>query len=55
MQVGELRAVGRGHPMEGIGMDTTAPRSVYDRLLEVATEPDLGDASDGGWDADLRR
>jgi hypothetical protein len=33
-------------------MDTTALRSAYDKLIEVATEPDLGDASDGGWDAD---
>jgi hypothetical protein len=33
-------------------MDTTALRSTYGKLLEVAAEPDLGDASDGGWDAD---
>lgn len=33
-------------------MDTTALRGAYDRLLEVAATPDLGDAGDGGWDAD---
>lgn len=33
-------------------MDTTALRSEYDRLLEVAALPDLGDAADGGWNAD---
>jgi hypothetical protein len=33
-------------------MDTTALRSAYDRLLEVAAVPDLGDAGDGGWNAD---
>jgi hypothetical protein len=33
-------------------MDTTALRAAYDRLLEVAATPDLGDAADGGWDAD---
>lgn len=36
-------------------MDTTALRSAYDRLLEVAALPDLGaanDADDGGWNAD---
>ncbi|WP_411150696.1 hypothetical protein [Streptomyces sp. A30] len=36
-------------------MDTTALRGAYDRLLEVAAGPDLGDAEDvddGGWNAD---
>ena len=33
-------------------MDTTALRSAYDRLLDAAALPDLGDAADGGWDAD---
>jgi hypothetical protein len=33
-------------------MDTTALRSAYHRLLEVAADPDLGDAGDGGWNAD---
>lgn len=33
-------------------MDTTALRSAYDRLLEAAAIPDLGDAADGGWNAD---
>jgi hypothetical protein len=33
-------------------MDTTALRSAYDTLLDVAAIPDLGDAGDGGWDAD---
>jgi hypothetical protein len=33
-------------------MDTTALRAAYDRLLEVAAAPDLGEAADGGWDAD---
>jgi hypothetical protein len=33
-------------------MDTTALRVAYDKLLEVAAIPDLGDAADGGWDAD---
>jgi hypothetical protein len=33
-------------------MDTTALRSAYDRLLDVAAMPDLGDAGDGGWNAD---
>ncbi|MFD9353392.1 hypothetical protein [Streptomyces sp. NPDC060031] len=33
-------------------MDTTALRSAYDTLLEVAALPGLGDAADGGWNAD---
>ena len=33
-------------------MDTTALRGAYDRLLDVAATPDLGEAGDGGWDAD---
>ncbi|MBA0127043.1 hypothetical protein H0B56_15945 [Haloechinothrix sp. YIM 98757] len=33
-------------------MDTTALRGSYDRLLDVAAIPDLGDAADGGWNAD---
>jgi hypothetical protein len=33
-------------------MDTTALRSAYDRLFDAAALPDLGDAADGGWDAD---
>ncbi|SDN93437.1 hypothetical protein [Geodermatophilus sp. DSM 45219] len=33
-------------------MDTTGLRSAYDRLLDAAAHPDLGDADDGGWDAD---
>ena len=33
-------------------MDTTALRSAYDRLLDVAAIPELGDAGDGGWNAD---
>jgi hypothetical protein len=33
-------------------MDTTALRAAYGRLLEAAAAPDLGDAVDGGWDAD---
>lgn len=33
-------------------MDTTALRSAYDTLLEVAALPDLGEARDGGWNAD---
>lgn len=33
-------------------MDTTALRGAYDRLLDVAATPDLGDAGDEGWDAD---
>jgi hypothetical protein len=33
-------------------MDTAALRSAYDRLLDVAVNPDFGDAGDGGWNAD---
>jgi hypothetical protein len=33
-------------------MDTHALHSAYDRLLDVAARPDLGDPDDGGWDAD---
>src|SRR4051812_48937241 len=33
-------------------MDTTALRGAYERLLDVAAVPDLGEAEDGGWDAD---
>ncbi|MFF3286293.1 hypothetical protein [Streptomyces sp. NPDC003023] len=33
-------------------MDTTALRSAYDRLLDAAALPGLGDAVDGGWNAD---
>ncbi|MEV0221023.1 hypothetical protein [Streptomyces sp. NPDC050704] len=33
-------------------MDTAALRSAYDRLLDAAAIPDLGDADDGGWNAD---
>lgn len=33
-------------------MDTTALRAAYDRLVEVAALPDLGEADDGGWNAD---
>ncbi|MFD5729168.1 MULTISPECIES: hypothetical protein [unclassified Streptomyces] len=33
-------------------MDTTALRSAYDKLLEAAALPGLGDADDGGWNAD---
>ncbi|MGW0562800.1 hypothetical protein ACWDZ4_19815 [Streptomyces sp. NPDC003016] len=33
-------------------MDTTALRTAYDGLLDVAAIPDLGDADDGGWNAD---
>ncbi|MFE2018581.1 hypothetical protein ACFW9O_11145 [Streptomyces sp. NPDC059499] len=33
-------------------MDTTELRSAYGRLLDAAAIPDLGDADDGGWDAD---
>lgn len=33
-------------------MDTTALRHAYSDLLDVATRPDLGNAADGGWDAD---
>jgi len=33
-------------------MDTTALRGAYERLLDVAAVPDLGEAEDGGWNAD---
>ncbi|THA61440.1 hypothetical protein E6P78_24715 [Streptomyces sp. A0958] len=33
-------------------MDTTVLRSAYERLLDVAAIPDLGDADDEGWNAD---
>jgi hypothetical protein len=33
-------------------MDTTALRGAYERLLGVAAVPDLGEAEDGGWNAD---
>ncbi|MEV1007655.1 hypothetical protein [Streptomyces sp. NPDC049881] len=33
-------------------MDTTPLRRAYDRLLDAAAIPDLGDADDGGWNAD---
>lgn len=33
-------------------MDTTELRSAYERLLDAAAVPDLGDADDGGWNAD---
>jgi hypothetical protein len=33
-------------------MDTTALRGAYERLLEAAGTPGLGDAADGGWNAD---
>ena len=33
-------------------MDTTALRGAYDRLLDAAATPDLGEAVDGGWDTD---
>jgi hypothetical protein len=33
-------------------MDTAAVRGAYDRLLDVAARPDLGEAADGGWNAD---
>lgn len=33
-------------------MDTTTLRSAYDDLLDAAATPDLGEAADGGWDAD---
>ncbi|MER5216639.1 hypothetical protein ABT063_40440 [Streptomyces sp. NPDC002838] len=33
-------------------MDTTALRGAYDRLFDAAAVPDLGDAHDGGWNAD---
>lgn len=33
-------------------METTALRSAYEKLLEAAATPDLGEALDGGWNAD---
>ncbi|MFJ8593364.1 hypothetical protein [Streptomyces sp. NPDC093598] len=33
-------------------MDTASLRGAYDRLLDVAAGPDLGEAADGGWGAD---
>lgn len=43
----------RLNPTEGKrGMDTAPLREAYDRLLEVAAGPDLGEAADGGWNAD---
>lgn len=33
-------------------METTALRSAYDRLIDAAVLPDLGEAHDGGWNAD---
>lgn len=33
-------------------METTALRDAYEKLLEAAATPDLGDAADGGWNAD---
>ncbi|RDI25630.1 hypothetical protein [Lentzea flaviverrucosa] len=33
-------------------MDTTALRSAYEKFLDVAEAPDLGEAADGGWNAD---
>ncbi|MFD3926294.1 hypothetical protein [Streptomyces sp. NPDC058614] len=33
-------------------MDSSALRSAYDTLLDAAALPDLGDAHDGGWNAD---
>ncbi|MDQ1724585.1 MAG: hypothetical protein QOG52_1613 [Frankiaceae bacterium] len=33
-------------------MDTTALRAAYEHLLDVAASPDLGEAADGGWNAD---
>jgi hypothetical protein len=33
-------------------METTALRSAYRELLDAAARPDLGDARDGGWNAD---
>jgi hypothetical protein len=33
-------------------MDTTALRAAYERLFDVASLPDLGEAADGGWNAD---
>lgn len=33
-------------------MDTTALRSAYEKFFETAARPDLGEAADGGWNAD---
>lgn len=33
-------------------MNTTALRSAYEKLFDAATLPDLGEAADGGWNAD---
>jgi hypothetical protein len=33
-------------------MDTTDLRGAYDKLLDAAAIPNLGEAADGGWDAD---
>lgn len=33
-------------------MDTKVLRSAYDRLLDAAAIRDLGNADDGGWNAD---
>ncbi|SES05245.1 hypothetical protein SAMN05216188_120129 [Lentzea xinjiangensis] len=33
-------------------MDTTALRGAYEKFFEVAAAPDLGEAADGGWNAD---
>lgn len=33
-------------------METTALRSAYEELLEMAAAPGLGEAADGGWNAD---
>ena len=33
-------------------MITTALRSAYEKLFETAAIPDLGEAGDGGWNAD---
>jgi hypothetical protein len=43
----------RHPPTEGKhAVDTTELRSAYDRLLDAAAGPGLGDAADGGWNAD---
>ncbi|MER5383369.1 hypothetical protein ABT040_24400 [Streptomyces sp. NPDC002688] len=33
-------------------MDTTGLRAAYDKLFDIAARPDLGEAEDGGWNAD---
>lgn len=33
-------------------MDTTALRAAYEPLLDLARDPGLGEAADGGWNAD---